>query len=282
MIEAARADALRELQRDLPSKIMDWSAEGPDRIFDSNTLFEYIDGGAEVYRAYNLRQCLSRRYVTADGPAIILDVFDMGTSKDAFGVFTHDMNGAVVRLGQDARFQPGWLSFWKGRFFVSIYTEEETHESRNAVMALGNGVASLIKQRGSRPAILSKLPTRGLCSDTVRYLHHPVVLNYHYYLADKNLLGISNDTDVVLADYREDGEVARLLLIAYPDVKTAHEALERFLKYYLPDVDHNGFAPLENGKWAGYRTYKALAAVVLEADSRGFADQVLNRVFEKK
>ena len=83
-------------------------------------------GMAEVYKAYNMRQCLSRRYIIDNGPDIVLDVFDMRTPGDAFGVFTHYTDGEPVQIGQSALYRPGWLSFWKHRFFVSIYMEEET------------------------------------------------------------------------------------------------------------------------------------------------------------
>ncbi len=278
----AHADALKELQISLPQEIMNWSAESADQIFDADSLFDYIDGGAEVYRAYNLKRCLSRRYIAPAGPAVVLDIFDMGASVDAYGVFTHDMNGEVVDIGQDGRLQPGWLSFWKDRFFVSIYAEEETPESRKAVMTLGKMVASLIKTKGPRPAIVAQLPTRGLLSDTVRYLHHPVVLNYHYFLADENLLNISKDTPVVLARYCWRSESALLLLAAYPNAKSARLAAARFLKHYLPDADQAGFAFLENGKWAAWRQQGNLAAIVLEADSRAVANQLLTGVFENR
>ena len=275
-------DLLRGLQANLPSRIMAWSAEPKDRMFDRNTIFDYINGGAEVYKAYNMQRCLSRRYLTPDGPAIVLDIFDMGTSADAFGVFTHDTNGEIIKLGQDARLQSGWLCFWKDRFFISIYTEEETPAAKKAVRELGRQVATLIKTEGTRPLILSQLPSRGLQSDTIRYLHDPVVLNYHYYLSDENLLDISKDTDIALASYQRNREAALYLLIKYPDPETANRSLTRFLKHYLPDADQTGLALLENGKWAAVRLKENLLAIVLEADSRDFADSLVTRVFQKK
>jgi len=115
MASDSHADSFEELRANLPERMMDWVAEPGDQLFDRNTIFDYINGGGELYRAYNLQRCLSRRYTTPDGPAIVLDIFDMGTSKDAFGVFTHNTDGNVVHVGQGARSQPGWLRFWKSR-----------------------------------------------------------------------------------------------------------------------------------------------------------------------
>jgi hypothetical protein len=75
----------------------------------------------------------------------------METSKDAFGVFTHDLEGEDARIGQGSTYNGGLLSFWKDRFFVSLYSEEETEDTRKALFALGEKVASSIKKEGKEP-----------------------------------------------------------------------------------------------------------------------------------
>ena len=275
MTQTSYAESLETLREGLPEKIMAWTAEANDRIFDEKTIFSYINGGAEVYKAYNMRQCLSRRYNNPNGPAIVLDIFDMGTSEDAFGVFTHDTDGQVLDVGQDSRFRPGWLSFWKNRFFISIYTEEETSAAEKAVKELGRQIAAQIKTPGTRPGILSHLPREGLQSENIRYLHHPIVLNYHYYLSDENILNITSDTDAVLANYRSTKGEALLLVVNYPDPVRAKKALESFLRHYLPDADRTGSALLENNTWAAVKVKERLLAIVLEADSRNFAESLL-------
>jgi hypothetical protein len=255
-----------------------WSAQTGDRIFDQKTIYSYIDGGAEVYKAYNFRQCLSRRYTLSGGPSIILDIFDMGSSEDAYGIFTHDIDGAKVDIGQDGRLRPGWLSFWKARFFVSIYMEEESPAAEQAVKELGRQVADKITGQGSKPEILSQLPPPGLQADRILYLHHPIVLNYHYYISDENILNISADTDVALAEYRLGNQTARLLLIKYPTSEKAAQSQADFLNHYLPDADQKGAALLENGKWAVINRKGHLLVIVLEADSREYAELLLKNV----
>jgi hypothetical protein len=254
---------------------MGWTAGPDDRFFDPKTIFSYIDGAGEVYKAYNMRRCLSRRYTHPEGPTIIMDIFDMGSSEDAFGVFTHDTAGEMLNIGQDARMRPGWLSFWKNRFFVSIYMEEESAEAEKAVKDLGRQIAAHIPAHGSKPDILSQLPPQGLISDSIRFLHHPVVLNYHYYLADENILNLSKDADAVLATYRRGREDALLLLVMYPSSQIAQKALASFLKYYLPEAEPRGPVVLENGKWAAALVSHRLLTIVLEADSKVLARELL-------
>jgi hypothetical protein len=281
MTKNSHAVTLDNLRAGLPKQILAWTAETEDRFYDSETIFDYIDGGAEVYRAYNMRRCLSRRYTSVDGPSIVLDIFDMGSSGDAYGVFTHDPEGEVVDLGQDGRLRPGWVNVWKDRFFVSIYTEEETASANQAVKALGKMVDSLISTRGARPAILKLLPAEGLKSDSVRYLHHPIILNYHYYISDTNLLHLTPKTDAVLASYQRQAEQALILLASYPEPDAAARAYTSFLKHYLADAGKNGMTMLENNKWCAAKIKDRLLTIVLEADSRQLADKLIKAVEQK-
>ena len=275
MTKASQANTLKDLGTRLPKQLRDWTAEPKDRLYDEKTIYSYIDGGAELYKAYNMQQCLSRRYTTANGPSIILDIFDMGTSNDAFGVFTHDTDGKVMDIGQDARLRSGWLSFWKHRYFVSIYMEEETPGAEKAVIALAREVAAGISIKGLKPPILQKLPPEGLVTGSIRYLHHPMLLNYHFYISDENILNLSAKTDAVMANYQAGREEARLLLISYPNLKVAKKSLMGFSKHYLPDADQSGFAKIENGKFAAIFRKDKLLTIILESDSRKLAERLL-------
>jgi len=273
--DTSRADPLRQLTGSLPQRVMGWVVEGQDRFFDDKTIFDYIDGSGEVYRAYNLRGCLSRVYSRDGGPSIVLDVFDMGTPVDAFGVFTHDTDGEAVAVGQDGRWRPGWLNFWKNRYFVSVTVQEENAQAFEAALELGRQVDARIPEEGERPKLLTRLPQGGLQAGTVRFLHHPIVLNYHFYFSDENILELSPATDAVLATYQRATGSARLLLVQYPDAGAARRAAGNTRRHYLPDADADGVARLENGRWASARLKDKLLVLVFEAGSREFAADLM-------
>jgi len=275
MIPMSDAGPLEELQHALPEKVMNWTKAEEDQFYDSQTIFDYIDGAGEVYRAYNMQRCLSRRYVTDQGPAIILDIFEMATSYDAFGVFTHDPDGEELPVGQGAVYRSGWLGFWKDRFFISLYADEETDAAIQALRELAGKVASLIKKEGPKPQILSRLPKKGLQAGSIRYFHDHPVLNRHYFVSTENILHLGRQTEALLAAYKRKEGAAQILLVKYPDGDKAKEAHSDFLKHYLPDADPSGMAKLENNKWCGASVKGPLLAVVLEADSREIASELL-------
>ncbi|MBW2064924.1 MAG: hypothetical protein JRJ03_08320 [Deltaproteobacteria bacterium] len=278
--EPCLAGSLAVLQKGLPHEILGWKAQPKDQIFDSRTIFDYIDGAAEVYRAYDMQYCLSRRYAKTGNPDIIMDIFDMGAPENAFGVFTHDQDGEELEIGQGALYRYGWLRFWKDRYFISIYPEEETSSSKRAVVELGNIVASLIKNEGSKPRILSLLPAKGLRPRSIRYFRDPAILNYHYYLADENILFLGDDTEAVLADYEREGQRSKVLIVLYPTREKALRAHESLLTSYLPEAGPNGIVRVETGMWAGSVSTGRTLIFVLEADSPSLAEYLLNEVGE--
>jgi hypothetical protein len=281
IIQESYADSLKMLHEALPDHIDEWVAEPEDRFFDDKTIFDYINGAGEVYRAYNMLKCLSRRYINAHGPPIVLDIFQMGSSKDAFGVFTHDQIGEAIQIGQDGLYQDGWLRFWKDRFFISIYAEEETVAAQRSVKELGKAVSSLIKVQGFRPGILRLLPLEGIQPRSLRYLHNHVVLNYHFYLSTENILSLGPHTDAVLAEYQRGEETARLLLVIYPNERDSKKAHARLLRHYLPEANTRGkVVMLENGKWSGTAVKGKFLAAIFDAHNRRLAEELFREIVE--
>jgi hypothetical protein len=50
-MQKSHAEQLDFLSAALPSQIGLWTAESKDRMYDRETIFSYIDGAGEVYRA---------------------------------------------------------------------------------------------------------------------------------------------------------------------------------------------------------------------------------------
>ena len=281
MVPVSIAGPLEELQKALPEKVLSWTKAEEDQFYDPQTIFDYIDGAGEVYRAYHMKRCLSRRYVAPQAPSIILDLFEMASSYDAFGVFTHDPDGDALAVGQGGVYRSGWLGFWKDRFFISLYADEETEAATKALRELAFKVASLIKKEGPKPQLLSRLPKKGLQAASIRYFHDHPVLNRHYFVATDNILLLGSQTEAVLAAYQLKEGGAHVLLVKYPDEGMAKEAYSSFLKHYLPDADHSGMAKLENQKWCGASMKGPFLAVALEADSQQIARNLLGVLIGK-
>jgi hypothetical protein len=209
----------------IPVEVAGWHGTGDWEVYDTDTIYDYIDGHAEVYMAYGLRRCLSRRYAGPEGePDIVLDLFEQASPADAFGVFTHDRDGDDVDIGQGGLFRQGWLSFWKGHWFGSVYAEGESEASREAVLALGRAAAAAISEIGEVPPLVAELPEEGLDPRSVRFLHTQEILNGVVYLGYENALRFGPEVDAVVGRYQRPDGGAWLLLVDYPDEAAAKKA----------------------------------------------------------
>jgi hypothetical protein len=90
------------LYQDLPSRVGKWKAHDKDEFYNRDTLYQYINGGAELYLAFDFQQVFVRRHIGSDNTEIILDIYDMGNADDAFGLFSVEREDEEIGIGQDS------------------------------------------------------------------------------------------------------------------------------------------------------------------------------------
>jgi hypothetical protein len=201
-----------------------WRADKADRFADANSLFDLIDGGAEVYRALNVQSVVEREYQRSGHALILVDLFDMGSDADAFGAYRNDVREHPdPGIGNGSEHESSSLFFWKGRFFVAVVATEETAEAVAAVLALGKTISSNIKQAGKPPRLVGLLPVHGLNKQELYFFHSAESLNRLVPAAAGNPFGLSASTAVVLARYPRGGASSDtlLLLVEYPAAAAA-------------------------------------------------------------
>ncbi len=268
------------LKRLLPLNVEGYRASGKDEVYDRQTAFRYMNGAAELYRAYAFTHLIVRQYVQKDHPSILVELFDMGSSEDAFGIFSYQTEDEEVGIGQGSDYGGGLLRFWRGQYFVNVYAEKETPFIRNAVLKMGRTLSDKIKKDGQKPKLIALLPSEGLIERSLRYFHLHQVLNHHYFLSHENLLHLSEKTDAVLATYHltEEKTKTYLLLIQYPDSKQAEKGFDHFKKAYLPEASDGKAVRTENGKWTSAKHYQQYVWVVFDAPSEAKAEQMVEEV----
>lgn len=277
LMSQPQAPDARVLASYVPTTAGPWLSEA-DQVFDAETIFDYIDGAGEVYRSYNMKLLVARRFHKDGKPDVVVDAFDMGSSEDAFGVFTHDLDGEDAAVGQGSTYKAGLLSFWKDRYFLSVYAEEETVETKGLLLELGRAIAAAIPGVGAKPGLLKLLPPDGLEAGRVRFFHNHSVLNYHFFVAAPDILLLGQRADAVMAGYGGSGGRSRLLIVEYGDVREAAQAGASFVKAYMPEAGGKTGVKTENGKWTVMRVRGRHVAIVFDEESEGKAGKRLDAV----
>jgi len=215
----------------LPESVGGWAKSGVPQSYNRQNLFDYIDGGAEIYLAYDFQQLTVQHYAemspdSAEKGSIIVEVWWMDSSADAFGLFSLERDGEKINVGQDGVYGYDRVRFWKGQFFVNILAEKEG--AGEVLSKIAKKTASKIEKNGDRPPLVSKLPRDNLILGSVHFFHQYLVLRNLYFFERAESLGVDSRTNCVLADYAMDEDTLKLLVIEYPDSVRATNALLGF------------------------------------------------------
>jgi hypothetical protein len=272
IISSAGGD-MKDLAQSIPKKILDWEAFGHDAVYDRKTIYDYMDGGAEVYLAFDFRNVFVRKYQGPSHEEIALDIYDMGSSAEAFGIFSCDRQDPEAGIGQESEYGYGLLRFRQGRFFVSITASGDEQKAEKPILELGKAVAPLLGLAGPVPDLLKCLPESGLKENRTSYFHDVINLNNRFFVAGENILGLGRDTDCIFAEYAASpAETGDLLIVHYQDEHRARTAYESFLKAYLPEAGPEAAALTENRKWTMARVQGNYVVVVFESPSKEYAE----------
>jgi hypothetical protein len=205
----------------------------------------------------------------------VLDVYDMGSPAEAFGLFSCDREDPAAGIGQGSEFGFGMLRFWQNRFFVTIMTHAEDEAAEAAILDLGRAVAAQLGPDGEPPAMLQLLPPEGLIEDRTSYFHSNINLNNRYFIASENILGLGDDTECVIAEYQdESAESVKFLVVSYPDSARADTAFDSFIQGYMPEAGESGLAQMEDGGWTLAGVHDEYLSIVFDAPTEDSARRI--------
>lgn len=266
----------------LPETAAGWRWDAKEQEYDARTLFEYMNGGAEFYLAYGVQGLRVRKFERENQPLITLELYEMASAADAWGVFSFERHDDAVGIGQGSEFGGGLLRFWKGKKFVRIYADGEGPEVESAMLAMGRVTADAIRETGSEPALVGAIPgtDRGLVDRSVRYLRSHVLLNQRVFIAHQNILNLSRRTEAVLAQYTRDEQKVHLLVVRYPSAKEARDAYASFTSAYIPNAPGKDLVRTEERKWTLARQRGEIILVVLGAPTAADAEALFKATEE--
>jgi hypothetical protein len=267
----------------LPAEAVGWTWDKKEMKYHSKSLFNYMNGAAELYLAYGFQTLMVRKFEKSNQSPITLELYEMASSEDAYGLFSFDRQDEGAGIGQGSEFGGGFLRFWKGKYFVRIYADGEGTEVASAVLTLGRTTAELIKEMGPEPELVDFIPGKdlGLVDRSVRYLKSHVLLNQRFFIAHQNILNLSRRTEAVLAQYTREKEKTHLLLIRYPSANEARDAYQSFINTPLPDAGAEDLVKTEDHKWTIVRQRGEVVILVFGAPTAADAEALFKATEEK-
>jgi hypothetical protein len=123
---------------DLPKQAGLWTRSDAPRRITADTIFDYMDGGGELYLGYRFDHLDVYEYKADDASrgTVLVELYWMQTSDDAFGLLSTDWTGQAVTLGpppgptahtgmntvppHHGLYGAGLLRLWSGNLFARV------------------------------------------------------------------------------------------------------------------------------------------------------------------
>ncbi|OGU55278.1 MAG: hypothetical protein A2V66_17700 [Ignavibacteria bacterium RBG_13_36_8] len=262
----------------LPGIINAWQPATDDRIYSEEDLFDYIDGGAELFLSYGFKNVFNRIYSHMGQPDIFVDIFEMNSSYDAYGVFSQSREKNENDFGRESQYSLGAIMFWKDKYYISLITSPETEESKRTIFELAKIIDNAIPEKGDFPRVLDFLPRESLIKESIRYFRHPNWINSHFFISYENIFSINQNTHALLAKYNFSHNRPILLLIEYPDAKDVIAGYDSFIKNYLPELSGKFLIQTQDGLWIGTKLFDNLLAVVFKASDQESLIKIIDSI----
>ena len=212
------------LERLLPSPGFadGWTIDGPVSYYDPETVFDYIDGEAELYFPYGFKAVVTATYLHNGDPqdSVTADIYAMGSLLDAFGIYSnYRFPGADhVPFGAEGHCDGYQLMFYQDRYFVRIAASGDPDQNAPVLEACAQAIAQALPGDGTTPWELTLLQPDGLVPGTRKYI------------AD-SLLGYAFFPKGLIAKIQLGENTVRAFLVFEASPEAAAKALDKYAAY---------------------------------------------------
>jgi hypothetical protein len=99
-----------------------WNQSEEVQTFVPKTLFEYINGAADLYLAYDFEELKSAEYHNDKKASVTVDVYRHKTPIDAFGIYSQERlpDANYLDVGVQGYYEKNVLNVLSGDFYVKI------------------------------------------------------------------------------------------------------------------------------------------------------------------
>jgi hypothetical protein len=199
-----------------------WVMQEKATLYNKETLFDRIDGEAELYFPYGFELLASARYQSSRNPKIAVDadVYRMGSLLDAFGIYANyrRKEDAVVPIGAEGMASSSQLFFYQERYFVRLQATGTTSLGPDIFLACASAISQNLPRNAVRPKELEAFVIPGVVPKSERYIA-------------QSLLGYDFFRRGLIADAMLNGEQMQIFLVPEDSREAAAKVFDRYRSY---------------------------------------------------
>ena len=199
-------------------EIAGWKNSAEIQTFIPKTLYEYINGAADLYLASDFEELKIAEYGNEKKASVIVEAYRHRTPEDAFGIYSQERlpDGNYLKIGAEGYIDQHVLNFVTGCYYVKINSFNTGAEDSEVLQAFAKRMAKSCAGNGGLPSILSVFPAEGKKNHSEKYI-------------TRNFLGYPFLHSAFTADYESAGRKFKLFLIDAGKMDEARNIITQYL-----------------------------------------------------
>jgi hypothetical protein len=200
-------------------EIPGWNQSGEIETFIPKTLYEYINGAADLYFAYDFEELKVVEYHNEKKASVTIDVYRHKTPTHAFGIYSQERlhSANFIDIGAQGYVENNVLNFLTGPCYVKISSYNTGAQDREILRAFAKKTAENLGEKEKLPSILTSFPLEGKVRNSEKFIA-------------KNFLGYSFFHSAFTADYELSDQKFKLFIIKSGDPKECQNMIQKYLE----------------------------------------------------
>lgn len=159
----ATAQTSKDLVAMLPA-IDSWTLSDKVETFDRDTLFDRINGAADIFLSCNFVEMTAVDYArNGTDKYVTLHMYRHASPNDAFAIYSAERSpgSAFLKIGAEGYRDAGLVYFLSGSMYVKLTSSDHTPETSAMMEKVARALASKIDPAAALPEILKAFPPEG-------------------------------------------------------------------------------------------------------------------------
>ena len=199
-------------------KVEGWQQEEKPQVFSPETLYEYINGAADLYLSYEFQELEVGEYKGEKKAAVTVEVYRHKDPTQAFGIYSQERlaQAKFLDIGAQGYQEPMVLNFVAGPYYVKINGYETGPDDEKILLTFARKVEGSLGEKSSLPTRLSSFPSEGKMVNSEKFIF-------------KNFLGYSFFHSGYTADYELSGKKFKIFVMEGKDPADCRSMMEKYL-----------------------------------------------------
>jgi hypothetical protein len=200
-------------------EVTGWKQSGEIQTFTPKTLYEYINGAADLYLMYDFQELKVAEYLSEKKASVIVDVYRHKTPTHAFGIYSQERHPKAnfINIGAQGYVEEEILNFIAGPYYVKITGYKIESGGQEVLISFAKKVVEKLGEKGTLPTLLNSFPPEGKVKNSEKFVA-------------KNFLGYSFLHSAFTADYELSGKKFKLFVIAPADKAECRNIIQKYLE----------------------------------------------------